>query len=154
VERSVTLPIEREMSGVPRMTNLRSVSITGLSVVTLTFADQTDDYFARQQVLELLQIVNLPPNLQPTLAPLTTAAGEIYRYIIDAPADMPASEVRAVQDWTIRPALRIVPGIADVVSFGGTIKEYQVRLDPYRMKKFAVTIDQIASAVGNNSANM
>jgi cobalt-zinc-cadmium resistance protein CzcA len=153
VERAVTLPIEREMSGVPRMTNLRSVSITGLSVVTLTFADQTDDYFARQQVLERLQIVNLPPNLQPTLAPLTTAVGEIYRYMLEAPADMPANEVRAIQDWTIRPALRIVPGIADVVSFGGTIKEYQVRLDPYLMKKFAVTIDQIAAAVGNNSAN-
>jgi len=154
VERAVTLPIEREMSGVPRMTNLRSVSITGLSVVTLTFADQTDDYFARQQVLERLQIVNLPANLQPALAPLTTAVGEIYRYMLDAPADMPANEVRAIQDWTIRPALRIVPGIADVVSFGGTIKEYQVRLDPYLMKKFSLTIDQIAAAVGNNSANM
>lgn len=153
VERAVTLPIEREMSGVPRMTNLRSVSITGLSVVTLTFADQTDDYFARQQVLERLQIVNLPANLQPTLAPLTTAVGEIYRYMLDAPAGMPANEVRAIQDWTIRPALRIVPGIADVVSFGGTIKEYQVRLDPYLMKKFSVTIDQIAAAVANNSAN-
>src|SRR5262249_15396609 len=67
---------------------------------------------------------------------------------------MPANEVRALQDWVIRPALRIVPGIADVVSFGGTIKEYQVRLDPYLMKKFAVTIDQISAAVGNNSANV
>jgi cobalt-zinc-cadmium resistance protein CzcA len=154
VERTVTLPIEREMSGVPRMTNLRSVSITGLSVVTLTFADQTDDYFARQQVLERLQTVSLPPNLQPSLAPLTTAVGEIFRYMLDAPADMPANEVRAVQDWVIRPSLRIVPGIADVVSFGGSIKEYQVRLDPYLMKKFAVTIDQIATAIGNNSANV
>jgi cobalt-zinc-cadmium resistance protein CzcA len=154
VERAVTLPIEREMSGVPRMTALRSVSITGLSVVTLTFADQTDDYFARQQVLERLQTVNLPPNVQPALAPLTTAVGEIFRYMLDAPADMPPNEVRAIQDWVIRPALRIVPGIADVVSFGGTIKEYQVRLNPYLMKKFAVTVDQIATAVANNSANV
>jgi cobalt-zinc-cadmium resistance protein CzcA len=154
VERTVTLPIEREMSGVPRITNLRSVSITGLSVVTLTFADQTDDYFARQQVLERLQTVNLPSNVQPALAPLTTAVGEIFRYVLEAPPDMPANEVRAIQDWVIRPSLRIVPGIADVVSFGGTIKEYQVRLDPYLMKKFAVTIDQIAAAIGNNSANV
>ena len=154
VERAVTLPIEREMSGVPRMTNLRSVSITGLSVVTLTFADQTDDYFARQQVLERLQTVNLPSNVQPALAPLTTAVGEIFRYVLDAPADVPANEVRALQDWVIRPSLRIVPGVADVVSFGGTIKEYQVSLDPYLMKKFAVTVDQIASAVSNNSANV
>src|SRR5689334_2083867 len=76
VERTVTLPIELEMSGVPRMTNLRSVSITGLSVVTLTFADQTDDYFARQQVLERLQTVSLPTGVQPVLAPLSTAVGE------------------------------------------------------------------------------
>src|SRR5450432_3698113 len=86
VERSVTLPIEREMAGVPRMTQLRSVSITGLSVVTLTFSDNTDDYFVRQQVLEKLQNINLPPSVQPQLAPLSTAVGEIYRYMIDAPA--------------------------------------------------------------------
>ncbi len=153
VERSVTLPIEREMAGVPHMTQLRSVSITGLSVVTLTFSDNTDDYFVRQQVLEKLQNVVLPPNLQPQLAPLSTAVGEIYRYVIDAPADMPDYEVRALQDWVIRPALRIVPGVADVVSFGGSIKEYQVRLNPYALKKFGVTIDQVSTALSSNSAN-
>ncbi|HZR70288.1 MAG TPA: CusA/CzcA family heavy metal efflux RND transporter [Burkholderiales bacterium] len=151
VERTVTLPIEREMSGVPRMTNLRSVSITGLSVVTLTFADQTDDYFARQQVLERLQTVSLPPNVQPTLAPLSTAVGEIFRYMIDAPAGMSLNEVRALQDWTIKPALRITPGIADVVSFGGTIKEYQVRVNPYLLKKYAIPIEQVNAALANNS---
>ena len=88
VERTVTLPIEREMSGVPRQTQLRSVTISGLSVVTLTFADGTDDYFARQQVLEKLQGVNLPPGLAPTLAPLTTAVGEVYRYVVDAHKEM------------------------------------------------------------------
>lgn len=153
VERSVTLPIEREMSGVPRMTQLRSVSITGLSIVTLTFADRTDDYFVRAQVLEKLNNVTLPPGVQPSLAPLSTAVGEIYRYMLDAPADMPDYEVRALQDWVIRPSLRIVPGIADVVSFGGSIKEYQVSLNPYSLKKFALTIDQVASALSNNSAN-
>ena len=153
VERSVTLPIEREMAGVPRMTQLRSVSITGLSVVTLTFADNTDDYFVRQQVLEKLQNVSLPASVQPQLAPLSTAVGEIYRYMIEPPADMPDYEVRALQDWVIRPALRIVPGIADVVSFGGSIKEYQVRLNPYALKKFGVTIDQVSSALSANSAN-
>jgi len=153
VERSVTLPIEREMAGVPRMTQLRSVSITGLSVVTLTFSDNTDDYFVRQQVLEKLQNVTLPPNVQPQLAPLSTAVGEIYRYMIDAPADMPDYEVRALQDWVIRPALRIAPGVADVVSFGGSIKEYQVRLDPYALKKYGVTIDQVSAALSANSAN-
>ncbi len=153
VERSVTLPIEREMSGVPRMTQLRSVSITGLSVVTLTFADKTDDYFARQQVMEKLANVNLPAGVQPSLAPLSNAVGEIYRYVLDAPASMPLNEVRAVQDWVLRPALRQVPGVADVVSFGGTIKEYQVRINPYALRKYGVTIDQVSQALGANSSN-
>ena len=154
VERSVTLPIEKEMSGVPHLTQLRSVSMTGLSVITLTFSDRTDDYFARAQVLEKLQGVSLPPGLQPSLAPLTNAVGEIYRYVVDAPLGMPLSEIRAIQDWTIRPALRQVPGVADIVSFGGTIKEYQVRLNPYLLKKFNLTIDQVSQALTNNSGNV
>ena len=103
VERTITLPIEREMSGVPRQTQLRSVTIAGLSVVTLTFADGTDDYFARQQVLEKLQNVSLPSGIQPGLAPLTTAVGEIYRYIVESPPGMDANEVRALQDWRSAP---------------------------------------------------
>ena len=153
VERVVTLPIEREMSGVPRQTNVRSVSITGLSVVTLTFADGADDYFVRQQVLERLGNVVLPPGVQPTLAPLSTAVGEVFRYLVEAPPDTPAYEVRAVQDWIIRPAIRIVPGLADVVSFGGSLKEYQVRVDPYQLKRYGVTLDQVSVAVGANNAN-
>jgi cobalt-zinc-cadmium resistance protein CzcA len=153
VERTVTLPIEREMTSLPRLTQLRSVSITGLSVVTLTFSDGTEDYFSRQQVLERLLNVNLPPGLQPTLAPLTNAVGEIYRYVIEAPKEMPLAEVRALQDWVIRPALRRVPGIADIVSFGGRVKEYQVQINPFLLKKHAVTIDQVAQALAANSAN-
>ncbi|MDB5757611.1 MAG: efflux transporter permease subunit [Burkholderia sp.] len=154
IERTVTLPIEREMSGVPRQTQLRSVTISGLSVVTLTFEDGTNDYFARQQVLEKLQGVNLPPNVQPTLAPLTTAVGEIYRYIVEAPTAMPESEVRALQDWVIRPGLRNVSGVADVVSFGGTVKEYQVRIDPQALKRYGLTMDQVSQALTVNSANV
>ena len=154
VERNVTLPIEREMSGVPRQTQLRSVTISGLSVVTLTFGDGTDDYFARQQVLEKLQNVNLPPGLQPSLAPLSTAVGEVYRYVLETPPDMSMSEARAIQDWVIRPQLRIVQNVADVVSFGGTIKEYQVKIDPYALKRYGIAIDQVSTALANNSANV
>ena len=154
VERSITLPIEREMSGVPRQTQLRSVTISGLSVVTLTFLDGTDDHFARQQVLEKLQNVTLPPGVQPGLAPLTTAVGEIFRYIVEAPPEMDANQIRALQDWVIRPGLRNVPGVADVVSFGGTVKEYQVQIDPLALKRYGVTLDQVANALGNNSANV
>ncbi|NTV10994.1 MAG: efflux RND transporter permease subunit [Zoogloea sp.] len=153
VERSISIPIEREMSGVPRATQVRSVSITGLSVVTLTFSDGTDDRFARSQVLEKLQTVSLPPSVQPQLAPLTTAVGEIYRYVLKAPAGMPDYEVRAVQDWVVRPALRRVPGVADVNSFGGTIKEYQVAADANALRRYGVTLDQVGQALTNASAN-
>lgn len=153
VERAISLPIEREMSGVPNMTQLRSVSIFGLSVVTLTFADNTDDYFARQQVMEKLQNVVLPVGMQPGLAPLTTAVGEIFRYIIEAPDGTPLENIREVQDWVVRPALRSVAGVADVASFGGAVKEYQVRINPYLLRKFAVTLDQINQALTNGSAN-
>ncbi|MDH2917910.1 MAG: CusA/CzcA family heavy metal efflux RND transporter [Sideroxydans sp.] len=153
VERSVTLPLEREMGGVPRMTQLRSVSITGLSIITLTFADNTDDYFARQQVLEKIGNATLPAGIQPGIAPLTNAVGEVYRYVLDVPPEMSPQQARALQDWTIRPALRTVAGIADVVSFGGEIKEYQVRIKPAALRKFNVSIDQVAAAVTANSAN-
>ncbi|KAB2963763.1 CusA/CzcA family heavy metal efflux RND transporter [Zoogloea sp.] len=153
VERTVTLPIEREMSGVPGLTQLRSVSITGLSVVTLTFNDKTADYFARQQVLERLQQVNLPPGLQPVLAPLTTAVGEVYRYILESPPSAPKEEVRAVQDWTVRPALRMVPGIADVVSFGGAIREMQVQLQPDLLRKYSISLSEVSDALTAASGN-
>jgi cobalt-zinc-cadmium resistance protein CzcA len=153
VERSVTIPIEHAMSGVPHLMQMRSVSITGLSVVTLTFSDNTDDYFARQQVLEKLQNVDLPPPYRPELAPLTTAVGEIYRYLVDAPPEMAPRDVRAIQDWLIRPQLRTVPGVADITSFGAALKQYQVRLNPYLLKKYELTIDQVYRALASNSAN-
>lgn len=151
VERSVTLPIEREMSGVPRVTQQRSVSITGLSVVTLIFSDGTQDRFARSQVLEKLQGVTLPPGVTPTLAPLTTAVGEIFRYVIEAPANTPLNEIRAIQDWVVRPALRRVPGVADVTSFGGTVKEIQVNADPILMRRYGVTLNQLADTLATNN---
>ena len=153
VERAVSIPVEREMSGVPGATQVRSVSITGLSIVTLTFADGTNDYFARNQVMEKLQNVNFPTGVQAQLAPLSTAVGEVYRYVLDAPASMPIYEVRALQDWVIRPELRRVTGVADINSFGGTIKEYQVAADPNLLKKFGVTLDQASQALGNANAN-
>ena len=153
VERAVSLPIEIGMAGTPRMTQVRSVSITGLSVVTLTFADDTNDYFARQQVMERLSNINLPAGVQPALGPLATAVGEIYRYVLEAPKDMPEVEVRAIQDWVIQPRLRMVQGVADVVSFGGAVKEYQVRVDPYALKRYGITLDQVGNALTANSAN-
>lgn len=152
MERTVTLPIEREVAGIPHLTNVRSVTMTGLSIVTLTFDDDTDNYFARQQVTEKLATVSLPSGVQPQLAPLSTAVGEIYRYAIEAPG-MPETDIRTLQDWTIRPALRMTPGVADVVSFGGAIREYQVEADPFLLRKYQVTLDQLSQAIGNGSGN-
>ena len=151
IERSVTLPIEREMSGVPRVTQQRSVTMTGLSVITLIFSDGTQDRFARSQVLEKLQNVVLPPGVTPTLAPLTTAVGEIFRYVLEAPEGTPLDEIRVVQDWVVRPIIRRVPGIADVTSFGGTVKEIQVNADPIAMRRYGVTLNQLADAISANN---
>jgi len=153
VERTISKPIEVEMSGVPHITQLRSISMTGLSVVTLLFADGTDDYFARQQVLEKLQNVQLPTGVTPQLAPLTTAVGEIYRYTVKGPAGMPLSDLRAIEDTIVRPALRRVPGVADVVTIGGALKEIQVRARPQALSKFGVDLSQLQAALANNSAN-
>ncbi|WP_049622899.1 efflux RND transporter permease subunit [Frateuria defendens] len=153
VERTVTLPIERAMYSVPRLSQLRSVSMGGLSVVTLTFSDHTDDYFARAQTLEKLTQVTLPQGVQPSLGPLSTAVGEVYRYVIEAPPSMPLNQVRALQDWVVDPAIRQVPGVADVVSFGGAIREYQVRVDPDKLRRYGVSLEQVSQALQANSAN-
>jgi cobalt-zinc-cadmium resistance protein CzcA len=153
VERAISKPIEAEMSGVPHITQLRSISMTGLSVVTLLFSDGTDDYFARQQVLEKLQNVQLPPGITSQLAPLSTAVGEIYRYTVRGPKYMPLAELRTIQDTVVRPALRRVPGVADVVTIGGAIKEIQVKAQPQALMKFGVSFQQLQDALANNSAN-
>lgn len=154
VERAVSLPIERALAGTPGVSNMRSVSITGLSVVTLIFQDGTDDYFARQQVLEKLRDADLPTGVVPSLAPLSTAVGEVYRYVLDKPASMPLFEARAIQDFVVRPAIRMVPGVADVTSFGGSIKQYQIRVQPDALKRYGVTLADVETAVGNANSNV
>ncbi len=153
VERSISKPIEVEMSGVPHITQLRSVSMPGLSVVTLLFSDNTDDYFARQQVLEKLQNVQLPAGISPQLAPLTTAVGEVYRYSVKGGPGVSLADLRTAQDTIVRPALRRVPGVADVVTIGGALKEIQVRAQPQALEKFSVSLQQLQDALSKNSAN-
>ena len=152
MERTVTLPIEREVAGIPGLTNVRSVTMTGLSIVTLTFAEGTDNYFARQQAMEKLSTVVLPAGVQPQLAPLSTAVGEVYRYQIKAPG-LTDTEVRTLQDWTIRPVLRMTPGVADIVSFGGAIKEFHIEIDPLALRKYQITLNQLSQAVSNGNSS-
>lgn len=152
VEKLASLPIEKEMSGLPHLINMRSVSIFGLSVVTLTFDDDAEDYFSRQQVLERLRGVSLPAGVQPLLGPLSTGVGEIFRYRIMAPG-MPLVEQRALQDWVIERRLRTVHGVADVVAFGGGVKQYQVRVDPNQLKNYKLSLSDVFRAIADNNAN-
>jgi cobalt-zinc-cadmium resistance protein CzcA len=154
VEKLISLPIEKEMNGLPHLINMRSVSIFGLSVVTLTFDDDADDYFSRQQVVERLRAVSssLPDGTQPVMGPLTTGVGEIYRYRIEAP-NYPLVEQRALQDWVIERTLRSVQGVADVVAFGGGVKQYQIEVDPDKLRDYKLALPDVYQAVAANNAN-
>lgn len=152
VEKQISLPIERVMNGLPHLINMRSVSIFGLSVVTLTFDDNAEDYFSRQQVLERLQNANIPTDSKPQLGPLSTGVGEILRYTVDA-RHLPLVEQRALQDWVIEPRLRAVQGVADVVSYGGGVKEYKVAAKPDQLKNYRLSLNQLFDAIAANNTN-
>ena len=152
IEKLITLPIERGMNGLPHLINQRSVSIFGLSVITLTFDDDAEDYFSRQQVNERLRNITLPNNVSPVLGPLSTGIGEIYRYVIESKTT-PLIEQRALEDWVIEPHLRTVQGVADVVAFGGGIKEYQVQVNPEALKNYKLSLTQVYQAIADNNAN-
>lgn len=119
VERLVTLPLELEMNGVPHMVVMRSISLYGLSDLRLTFEDNTDDYFARQVVFERLAGATLPAGVTPSVAPLFSPSGLVYRYVLESP-DRSPQELHTIEDWVLERAYRSVPGVADDSSFGGT----------------------------------
>lgn len=153
IEKIITLPIEREMNGLPHLINMRSVSIFGLSVVTLIFDDEAEDYFSRQQVLERLRNVVLPADVNPMLGPLSTGVGEIYRFLIRAPG-LPLVEQRAIQEWLVEPSIRSVRGVADLVSFGGGVKQYQVSVNLDRLKSYQLLIGDVYDAIARNNQNV
>ncbi len=152
VERRVSIPLERTLNGVPGLFRLRSVSLFGLSFVTLTFGDGVDPYLARQQVVERLGEASLPEGIQPTLGPLATPIGEVYRYSVRSPGADPMT-LRTAQDWIVRPQLLQVPGVADVVSYGGLLREVHVEPDPTRMSSLAVGLPEIFAALKKASDN-
>jgi cobalt-zinc-cadmium resistance protein CzcA len=153
VEQQVTIPIERVLNNMPRVLDRRSRTIFGLSVVQLTFRDGTDDYFARQQVIERLSSLDLPQGVTPELAPLTTAVGEIYRYVVEAPTTYTPMQLRDLQDWVIVPYLLQVPGIADITTFGGPKKEFQILTAPDKLRKYNLTLKDVIEAVEQNNQN-
>jgi len=162
VERIVTIPVEIGMTGLPGLTEMRSQNEPGLSIVTLVFTDSTPVYFARQLVSERMGDVRsrLPEGINPVLGPVSTALSEVYQYTIESPEDGERAltkeelvERRTIQDWVARPLLRSIPGVAEINSTGGYVKQYQVLVDPIKLRYYGVTIHDVQEALGRNNAN-
>lgn len=162
VERFVTVPVEIAMTGLPGMTEMRSLNKPGLSLITLVFNDETNVYFARQLVMERLMELGdrLPEGITPVLGPVSSALGEVYQYTLERPDDgsreltkQELTQRREIQDWVVRPLLRSIPGVAEINSTGGYVKQYQVLVDPYRMRSYGVTLQDVYQALGRNNAN-
>jgi len=162
VERFVTVPLEIAMTGLPGLVEMRSLNKPGLSLITLVFTDATDVYFARQLVMErLLEVgASMPEGIVPVLGPVSTALGEVYQYTLEHPDDgkreLTRQELidrRIVQDWVVRPLLRSIPGVAEINSTGGYVKQYQVLVDPDRLRYYDVRIQDVWQALARNNAN-
>ena len=152
VEKQVTIPIEISLAGLPHNVRMFSHTQFGLSFIVLTFDDNVNDYFARQQVLERLQTADLPAGLQPQLAPLSTPIGELYRYRVRGDGLNP-TDLRTIQDWTVARYLKMAPGVADVVSLGGLIKQYEVNPDLAKLRYYGLSLLQLFTALGRGNAN-
>ena len=152
VEKQVTIPIEIALAGMPNSIRLFSHTQFGLSFIVVTFDDKPSLFVARQTVEERLRGIDLPPGVQPDLAPPSSATGEVYRYRL-ASASLPATELRSLQDWVVSRKLKQVPGVADVVSLGGPIKQYEVRPDLARLRDYKITLPQLFAALSRGNAN-
>src|SRR6195256_3798276 len=152
IEQQVSVPIERALNNVPNVIARRSRTIFGLSVVELTFEYGTNDYFARQVVLETLRDATLPEGVTPTLGPMSTPIGELYKYTLEG-AGYDSRQLREIEDWVIEPRLLQVPGVTNITPFGGVIKQYQIEVDPVALTKYNLSIRDIAQAVDSNNQN-
>jgi len=154
IERQITFLVEQAISGLPNLREVRSISKFGFSQVSLIFDEGTDIYFARQVVMERLQAVELPDGIErPQLGPVATGIGEIFHYVVTG-AGKSLSELRAVQDWIIKPQLRAVPGVAEVNSWGGDERQIHVRVDPVDLARYGLTLGDLAGALERNNANV
>jgi cobalt-zinc-cadmium resistance protein CzcA len=156
VEKLITYPIEVSMNGLPGVRQVKSISAFGISVVSVYFRDDVDIYFARQLALEKLQDAKeqIPPGLgEPKLGPITTGLGQVYQYVLNG-VEIDASELRTLQDWIVKYNLRTVPGVTEVLSFGGDVKQYQVQVDPRALLQYGVTLSQVRDAIRANNRNV
>lgn len=162
MERLVTVPIEIAMTGLPAMTEMRSLNKPGLSLITLVFTDKTNVYFARQLVMERLADVRgrMPEGVSPVLGPVSTGLGEVYQYTLqkadDGDRELTKEELtrrRIAQDWVVRPLLRSIQGVAEINSQGGFVKQYHVRVNPDRLRHYGLSLNQVFDSVAANNAN-
>jgi len=152
VERLITVPIEVEVNGLPGLTVVRSISLYGLSSVRITFEHGTDRYFARQQVFERLPDVELPEGVTPSVSPLFSPSGLIYRYVLDSP-DRTPTELKTIEDWIVERRYKSVPGVADDSGLGGPTMQYQVLLDPAKIAGAGLSVPTVVAALGANNSN-
>ena len=164
VERFITYPLELQMTGLPGLAEIRSLSKFALSQITVVFNDDVDIYFARQLVLERMMAAKerLPEGLDPVMAPVSTGLGEVYQYYVEGPkagttdpviAEAELTDQRTLQDWVLRPLLKSVPGVIDVNAMGGFVKQYQIVVEPAKLRKYDLTLHDIYDAVSKNNAN-
>jgi len=152
VERLISVPVEVGMNGIPRTAIMRSISLYGLSDVILTFGDGTDKYFARQEVFNRLSSLSLPSGVTPSVSPLSSPSGLIYRYVLQS-SDRSPMELKTFEDWTIEPAFKSVPGVADDSGFGGGTMQYQVLFDPTKLAAVGLSVPQAEASLAANNAN-
>jgi len=152
VEKMVTLPVSKLMNNIPKKSNIRSISLFGLSVVTVQFEDGVDDFFAQQYVSNKMAAVNLPEGADASIEPPSGATGEIFRYVIKS--DLPTREISAIQDWVIERELLSVSGVADVISFGGAEKIYEIKINPTELRNYKLSPLDVYEAVSKSNINV
>jgi cobalt-zinc-cadmium resistance protein CzcA len=152
VERLITIPIELEMNGIPRLDALRSISLYGLSSVQMNFEYSTDPYFVREQAFERVTDATVPQGVSPSLSPLFSPSGLIYRYVLQS-TDRSPQELKTIEDWVLERHYRSIQGVADDSGFGGTTMQYQVLLDPNKLFSYGIPIAQVVQQLGSNNAN-
>ena len=152
IEQQITIPLERELNGLPGLQTMRSKNLFGISSILLVFKDGVDDYWARQRVQERISIVDLPFGAVPELNPLTSPTGEVCRYIIESPT-YSLRELTDMQKWIIIPRIKQVMGVADVQNFGGITTQFQIEIDPRKLEKYDLTLSDAVESINKNNAN-
>jgi cobalt-zinc-cadmium resistance protein CzcA len=154
VEQQITVPLEVELNGVPHLTHLRSLSLAGLSVITMIYDDDISTFTARQEVLDRLAQATMPTGVNPGLGPDYSPTGQIMFYTLKSTnPEYDTMELKTLQDWFVRNQLKSVPNVVEVNVFGGPTREYQVRLDPGKLVSYGLSLSQVEQALANNNTN-